>query len=90
MTAPVAADADVYIAAVTVDEIFADPTYQRLCDVTRVRKMAHTWDRRLAGILEVSDRGDDASPRYAVIDGQHRWAAAKSLQTPPQPGSQRA
>lgn len=74
---------DLYVAALTVDEIFADPTYQRLLDVVRARKMTATWDRRLAGILEVSDRGEDASPRYAVLDGQHRWAAAKYLQSPP-------
>ncbi len=74
---------DVYIAGLTVGEIFADPTYQRVCDVTRARKMAATWDRRLAGILEVSDRGEDVIPRYAVMDGQHRWAAARSLVDPP-------
>jgi hypothetical protein len=41
--------------------------------------MCTGWDRRLAGIIEVSDRGPDRSPRYAVIDGQHRWAAAQQL-----------
>lgn len=83
MTAePVDSD-DVYIAALRADEIFADTTYQRVLDVPRARKMASTWDRRLAGILEVSDRGEDVSPRYAVLDGQHRWSAAKFLQTPP-------
>jgi hypothetical protein len=75
---------DFYVAAVGVEEIFADPTYQRILDVPRARKMAAAWDRRLAGILEVSDRGETYSPRYAVIDGQHRWAAAKFLVTPPQ------
>lgn len=68
---------DVYIAALTVDEIFADRTYQRDLDTARAQRMADDWDPRLAGILEVSDRGPDAAPRYAVIDGQHRWAAAK-------------
>lgn len=74
---------DVYITAVTVDDLFADSTYQRTLDVVRARSYAATWDRRLAGILEVSDRGEDADPRFAVIDGQHRWAAAGYLQTPP-------
>lgn len=74
---------DVYIAALQVNEIFADKTYQRILDVPRARKMCASWDRRLAGILEVSDRGEDASPRYAVLDGQHRWAAAGYLQNPP-------
>ncbi|MEH3129408.1 MAG: hypothetical protein PGN27_05525 [Mycolicibacterium neoaurum] len=74
---------DVYVTAVNVTEIFADPTYQRICDIARARKMAGTWDRRLAGILEISDRGEDHTPRYAVLDGQHRWAAAKCLAQPP-------
>jgi hypothetical protein len=76
-------ETEVYVTAVQVDEVFADPTYQRILDVPRARKIAAGWDRRLAGILEVSDRGEDARPRYAVIDGQHRWAAAGYLQTPP-------
>lgn len=74
-----AAVPEVYIAALRVDEIFADPTYQRVLDVVRARKMSAAWDPRLSGIVEVSDRGDGASPRYAVIDGQHRWAAAGFL-----------
>lgn len=72
-----------YPMALRVDEIFADTTYQRVLDVNRARQMAASWDRRLAGVLEVSDRGEGASPRYAIVDGQHRWAAAKSLLNPP-------
>jgi hypothetical protein len=72
-------DIQVYVAALSVGEIFADATYQRPLDQARARKMADTWDRRLAGILEVSDRGESANPRYAVLDGQHRWAAAGLL-----------
>lgn len=75
-------DAEVYVTALHVDDIFADPTYQRTLDNARARKMAATWDRRLAGILEVSDRGEVSSPRYAVIDGQHRWASARLLADP--------
>lgn len=67
---------DTYVTTVYVEELFADPTYQRPVDTARARRMAKDWDRRLAGILEVSDRGDTHTPRYAVIDGQHRWAAA--------------
>lgn len=78
-----AAEVGVYVTAVNVDEIFADPTYQRELDAGRARTMAATWDRRLAGILEVSDRGEDATPRYAIVDGQHRWAAAQKLDPPP-------
>lgn len=79
-----AAEPGVYIAAISAADMFADPTYQRVLDVHHARRMSASWDRRLAGIIEVSDRGPDASPRYAVIDGQHRWAAARYLADPPQ------
>lgn len=79
-TAPTA---EVYVTALQVGEIFADDTYQRPVDQSRARKMAREWERRLAGILEVSDRGERAAPRYAVIDGQHRWAAAALLDITP-------
>lgn len=85
-----AAKASVYIAALSPADIFADSTYQRVCDVAHARRMSAGWDRRLAGIIEVSDRGPDASPRYAVIDGQHRWAAARFLADPPPTGGPRA
>ncbi|WP_198344633.1 DUF6551 family protein [Mycobacterium dioxanotrophicus] len=68
---------DIYPDAVAVGEMFVDHTYQRDADMARVRRMAQQWDRRLAGMLEVSDRGPHAVPRYAVIDGQHRYEAAK-------------
>lgn len=83
MTVTTGTQHDVYVTTLHVDDIFADHTYQRVCDVTRARHMAATWDRRLAGIVEVSDRGDGETPRYAIIDGQHRWAAAKHLANPP-------
>lgn len=81
MTAPPLAD--VYVTTLRVDEMFIDDQYQRILDVARARKIAATWDRRLAGIIEVSDRGEDCSPRYAVIDGQHRLAGARFLADPP-------
>ena len=71
---------DTYVTPINVTDIFADPTYQRPLDASRARKVADGWEPRLAGIIEVSDRGADASPRYAVIDGQHRWAAADYAQ----------
>lgn len=83
MTTVAITESAVYVTALAVSEIFADPTYQRILDVRRARKMAREWDKRLAGILEVSDRGEDAQPRYAVLDGQHRWGAAKCLADPP-------
>lgn len=74
---------DTYVTAVEVHDLFADPAYQRPLDAARAKKIAAQWDRRLAGILDVSDRGENAQPRYAVIDGQHRWAAASLLNASP-------
>lgn len=66
-----------YIDALAVDALFVDESYQRPADLGRARQLAARWDRRLAGVIEVSDRGEGAAPRYAVIDGQHRWQAAR-------------
>lgn len=63
-----------YVLAIPVSDIFADHTYQRPLDRQRVQDMAATFDQRLLGVIEVSDRGAGASPRYAVVEGQHRWA----------------
>lgn len=68
---------DIYPDAIAVAEMFVDHTYQRDPNMTRVRRIAQHWDRRLAGLLEVSDRGPHSNPRFAVIDGQHRYEAAK-------------
>ncbi|OLT35620.1 hypothetical protein BJF84_13420 [Rhodococcus sp. CUA-806] len=62
--------------AVSVTDLFVDHSYQRECDTKRVRKIVAEWDPRLLGVLDVSDRGDTAQPRFAIINGQHRWAAA--------------
>lgn len=68
-----------YITALGVTEIFADHSYQRPLDTGRVTAMAAQWDLRLVGVIDVSDRGPAAHPRYAVVEGQHRWAAAKQV-----------
>lgn len=75
--APGAGAAGAFIDALRVDELFVDHSYQRPPDLARARKLAACWDRRLAGVVEVSDRGPAAPVRYAVIDGQHRWEAAR-------------
>jgi hypothetical protein len=82
--------ADTYVTAVRVEDVFADREYQRPLNQPRCRKMADEWSTRLVGIIEVSDRGDDHAPRYAVMDGQHRWGAAKLIDPPPSTGGQRA
>lgn len=68
-----------YIDAVAADDLFVDYAYQRPPDKGRARKLATGWDRKLAGVIEVSDRGPDQHPRYAVIDGQHRMLAVREL-----------
>lgn len=75
---------ETYVAAIAPADCFVDQSYQRVLDVARARCITSGWDRRLVGLIEVSDRGPEASPRYAVIDGQHRWAAARFLADPPQ------
>jgi hypothetical protein len=68
-----------YITALGVTEIFADHSYQRPLDNARVDAIAAQWDIRLVGVIDVSDRGPSQHPRYAVVEGQHRWAAAKLI-----------
>ena len=68
---------DTFVTALPATQLFVDHTYQRELDLARAKAMARQWDRRLVGIIDVCDRGEvDSGPRYAVIDGQHRWAAA--------------
>ncbi|MEU2043622.1 DUF6551 family protein [Nocardia niwae] len=67
----------IYITAISVDQMFVDHTYQRDLDMPRARRMSREWDPRLVGVIEVSDRGPrSAQGRYAIVNGQHRWAAA--------------
>ncbi|WP_396899521.1 DUF6551 family protein [Mycolicibacterium sp.] len=66
-----------YIAALAVTELFVDHSYQRPLDLPRARRLAESWEPPLIGVIEVSDRGSDQQPRYAIVDGQHRYAAAK-------------
>ncbi|MEC4615826.1 DUF6551 family protein [Tsukamurella tyrosinosolvens] len=72
---------NVYTAAIPVAEMFVDRSYQRELDERRAHRMGATWDPRLVGVLDVADRGEDQSPRYAVVNGQHRWAAASHAGT---------
>ncbi len=76
-------DTNTYVTAMKVADLFVDHTYQRELDVRRTKELAAAWDPRMAGIVEVSERPDGQSPRFAVIDGQHRVAAAALLAEPP-------
>jgi hypothetical protein len=64
-----------YVKVVRAGELFADPTYQRDLNENWVRQRIDSFDERLFGLLEVSDRGEGHAPRrYAIVDGQQRHA----------------
>ncbi|MEU7631722.1 DUF6551 family protein [Nocardia sp. NPDC049220] len=79
-TYPTAEPVATYLTAIEASEMFADHRYQRDLDMARVRRIARQWDPRRINIIDVADRGP-ANPqgRWAVINGQHRWAAAGLL-----------
>lgn len=66
--------ADPYVTALPLIDLFVDYAYQRELDEARVQRMVKTYDPALVGIIEVSQRPDG---RYAILDGQHRWASEK-------------
>lgn len=66
-----------YIGPLDVTDLFVDHSYQRPLDLPRARRLAESWEPPLIGVIEVSDRGPERQPRYAIVDGQHRYAAAK-------------
>ncbi len=75
MSAAAAACGNPYIAALRAGDLFADSAYQRDLDTARVERMGSEFDRTLLGVIEVSERVDG---RYAIIDGQHRWAVVRA------------
>jgi hypothetical protein len=52
-----------------------DPRYQRRLWADRIARMAANWSWISCGALIVAQRSDSAV--YFLIDGQHRWEAAK-------------
>lgn len=64
-----------YGVEIAVDDIEVDPSVQRSIVPSRARKLARLFDPGLLGEILVSQRSDG---RYWVIDGQHRWQAAKN------------
>jgi len=50
--------------------------YARTLRENRVQKLIQEWDWRAVGVIYLSLHDDG---RYAIIDGQHRWEAAKRL-----------
>ena len=63
-----------FVSAVPARHLFVDHTYQRPLDEDRIAKMVSDFDPELLGVIDVSDRGDGS---FAIIEGQHRWAAAR-------------
>lgn len=61
------------LGLVSVEEMFIDNTYQRSLQ-GKVNKIASSWDDNKCDILQISYRPD--LDKYAIIDGQNRWAAA--------------
>lgn len=60
--------------------LHVDPAYQRRVWTNRVARMAANWSWVSCGTLLVAQRGKDAKTgTYFIIDGQHRWEAAKAL-----------
>lgn len=74
-----------YIAAIPVRALFADVTYQREQNRARVDEMAAQFDPTLLGVVEVSLRTGAELGQYAVLDGQHRVAAARRAMGPAHP-----
>lgn len=64
------------IALIAVTEMFVDNCYQRTVQ-SHVNKIAKNWDDNKCAILQVSYRSD--IDKYAIIDGQNRWTAAKKV-----------
>lgn len=64
------------LGLIPVSEMFIDTTYQRTVQ-SHVNKIAKNWDNNKCAILQVSYRQD--VDKYAIIDGQNRWTAAKKV-----------
>lgn len=65
-----------------------DPRVQRVVDMSRVRKIARSWDDLMVGVITVSHRvpglvsgllDEDAKDEFVILDGQTRWNALKMV-----------
>lgn len=59
---------------VSPNETQTDPMYQREVNEARAAAMAEHFDHALVGVVALSEREDGS---MVIIDGQHRWTAAK-------------
>lgn len=65
-----------YIDVVPASRMFVDRAYQRPLDDLRVALLVDKFDPTMLGVIEVSARDDG---RFAIVDGQHRWALVKEV-----------
>jgi hypothetical protein len=70
-----------YVGAIPASRLFVDSSYQRDANLPRVARMVAEFDVTRLGVLEVSDRGDGS---YAIVEGQHRWLAARRAMATPE------
>jgi hypothetical protein len=64
------------LAEIPVTELFVDAEYQRV-EQSNVNKIAKKWNEHKCSFLQVSYRPD--IDKYAIMDGQNRWMAAKKV-----------
>jgi hypothetical protein len=70
---------------VSFDLMFVDSSYQRRL-TNFVREIQNNFDPALWGTLALSDRGEGLHrDRFAIIDGQTRWEAARTIGVPDGP-----
>lgn len=59
-----------------VDDLHVDQTVQRHLRSARVNELVRDWNPDGIGVITVSSRPDGG---HFILDGQHRWAAAKQV-----------
>lgn len=67
------------VEMIAVEDLTVDHTYQREEDPSRVSKMIREWDWNACGHLAVSLRKGRKNSYYAVIDGQQRLSAIRTM-----------
>jgi hypothetical protein len=58
-----------------IEKLFIDERYQRNLNIKMVKRITDNFDSKAIGVLTVSKRDFG----YAIIDGQHRYYAAKKI-----------
>lgn len=70
---------DVELAFVPVEKMTPDHEYQRDRKPARVQQIVEEWDdRKIGALLVVPHTDDEGRLVYRVLDGGHRWEAART------------